>query len=284
MTAKTKIISTLFYLLIIISCKPGDNQEIESGIPIQSREVQYQYFQQIIDSAQVTGSILIFDTKKNIYYSNNFDRCRKGFLPASTFKIPNSIIALETGVVESDSSILKWDGKKRRLPVWEKDLSLRDAFHVSCVPCYQEIARKIGPQRMRTYLDKFEYGKIIFDSTTIDMFWLEGPSEINQFQQIEFLQKLYKSTLPVSEKTIATMKRLMVIEENENYKLSGKTGWAIRNENNYGWFVGYIEKGKDVYYIATNIEPKESFNMDLFPKIRNEVSMAAFNNLMQSGK
>ncbi len=77
------------------------------------------------------------------------------------------------------------------------------------------------------------------------------------------------------------MKRLMVIDENANYKLSGKTGWAIRNENNYGWFVGYFEKGKEVYYVATNIEPNTSFNMDLFPKIRNEISVAAFNTVVK---
>jgi len=268
--------------LIFSSCKPGSKPVVEAENSGQSKQEQYPAFQHIIDSADVKGSMLIYDAQHDIYYSNDFDRCSKGFLPASTFKIPNSIIALETGVVESDSSILKWDGKKRRLPIWEKDLTLHDAFHVSCVPCYQEIARKIGPKRMRKYLDDFDYGKIVFDSSTIDLFWLEGPSEINQFQQIEFLQKLYNSKLSVSDKTIATMKRLMVIEENADYKLSGKTGWAIRNENNYGWFVGYVEKGKDVYYIATNIEPNVSFNMDLFPKIRNEISMAAFNKLVQS--
>ena len=93
------------------------------------------------------------------------------------------------------------------------------------------------------------------------------------------LEPYFIDASPVSEKTVTTMKRLMLIEENNNFKLSGKTGWAIRNENNYGWFVGYIENNGNVYYVATNIEPKAAFNMELFPKIRSEITMTALGKL-----
>jgi beta-lactamase class D len=262
-------------LISLFSCNPAKESSEKHGVAIPAKEVVRADFQQYMDSSKVSGAILIFDPQTATYYSNDFVRSKKGFLPASTFKIPNSIIALETGVVESDTTILKWDGKKRRLQVWEQDLSFRDAFHVSCVPCYQEIARKIGSGRMKSCLGTLKYGHMVFDSASIDLFWLEGESKISQFEQIDFLQRFYNSELPISQKTTTTMKRLMVIEENENYKLSGKTGWAIRNENNYGWFVGYFEKGNSVYFVATNIEPKDSFDMDLFPKIRSEITMAA---------
>ncbi len=233
-------------------------------------------FQQILDSANVYGSILVYDALKDIYYSNDFDRCKIGHLPASTFKIPNSIIALETGVISDDSTMIRWDGQKRRLSAWEQDLVFRDAFHYSCVPCYQEIARKIGVERMKAYLEKLDFGNMIVDSSSIDLFWLEGDSKISQFEQVDFLDRFYHSRIPVSKRTGDIMKRLMVIEENDTFRLSGKTGWSVRNGNNNGWFVGYLEKGVDVYFIATNIDPKVEFNMDLFTVIRRQISMKAF--------
>ncbi|MFK7903508.1 MAG: penicillin-binding transpeptidase domain-containing protein, partial [Chitinophagales bacterium] len=100
-----------------------------------------------------------------------------------------------------------------------------------------------------------------------------------QFQQISFLNRFYHSQLPITERTQTIMKRLMVIDENEQYKLSGKTGWAIRNDNNIGWFVGYLESKGKVYFFATNVTPNETFNMNLFPKIRSEVTMSGFEAL-----
>ena len=235
--------------------------------------------QEVLEQADVEGSILIYDSAAKTYYSNDFDRCDRGFLPASTFKVPNSIIALETGVIENDSTLFKWDGKKRRLPSWERDLIFKEAFHVSCVPCYQEIARKIGVERMKSHLQKFNYGNIVLDSSSIDLFWLEGESKITQFQQTDFFSRFYNSKLPIATRTTEIMKRLMIIDDNEHYKLSGKTGWSIRNGNNVGWFVGYLETKEKYYFFATNVEPNESFDMKLFPKIRNEVTLKGFKAL-----
>ena len=75
------------------------------------------------------------------------------------------------------------------------------------------------------------------------------------------------------------MERLLLIESNDSWTFSGKTGWAIRNGNNIGWFVGYLEKGNNVYFVVTNIEPNEAFNMDLFPKIRTQISLGVFRKL-----
>ena len=237
-------------LATFFSCtnhKEASDKKVDT--PVVEREILTPEFQTILDSAGVEGSILIYDLKNDTYYSNDFQWATKGRLPASTFKITNSIIALETGVVENDSTLFKWNGEKRSLKVWEQDLILKDAFHFSCVPCYQEVARNIGAQRMSAYLDKLEYGAMDVDSTNIDMF----------------------------------MKRMMILEENENYTLRGKTGWSIRNGNNNGWFVGYLENGSDTYFFATNINPNADFNMDLFPMIRKEVTLEALRNLNLMG-
>jgi beta-lactamase class D len=275
-------IFTIIILAGVVACSNSDQRDgrtlgREDGKTVggECKRELVAAFQQILDSADVTGAILVFDPAKNTYYSNDFSWCESGHLPASTFKIPNSIIALETGVMESDSTLIKWSGEKRRLPVWEHDMTFRDAFHLSCVPCYQEIARKIGVQQMKEYLSKFDYGHMIVDSASIDLFWLEGDSKISQFEQIDFLYRFYNSKLPVSARAENIMKRLMVIEENDTIILSGKTGWSIRNGNNNGWFVGYLKKGEEVLFFATNIDPKVDFNMDLFAMIRKEISMKA---------
>jgi len=262
-----------------VSCsqKAGHKPSSENNISIT--EVLRPDFQHIIDSEKVTGSILVYDPQTKTSYSNDFTRCDKGFLPASTFKITNSIIALETGVIENDSTLFKWNGEKRWLPVWEQDLMFRDAFQVSCVPCYQEVARKIGEKRMNEYLKKLNYGNMVVDSTNIDVFWLEGESRITMNQQLDFLARFYEQELPISERTSQIVKKIMLLESTGNYQFSGKTGWAVRNGNNYGWFVGYLETKNKVYFIVTNIEPAEKFNMDLFPKIRSQISLEAFRKL-----
>ena len=124
------------------------------------------------------------------------------------------------------------------------------------MPCYQEIARKIGSIKMNDYLTQFNYGKMVVDSDNLDRFWLVGHSKISQFQQIDFLKRLYQSELPISKKTENIIKKIMVIENNAYYKISGKTGWSIKNNNNNGWFIGYIETKGNVYFFALNIEPK----------------------------
>jgi beta-lactamase class D len=264
---------------ISVSCAQHHCNKIMSWKDDVISEVLMPGFQEIMDSAEVNGSILIFDPQTRKSYSNNFARCDYGFLPASTFKIPNSIIALETGVVANDSTLFKWNGEKRRLPAWEKDLTFADAFRVSCVPCYQEIARKIGPARMIEYLKKLNYGNMKVDSSNIDVFWLEGESRISMNQQMDFMIKFYNNKLPISERTWYTVKRMMVLDNKGAYKFSGKTGWSIRNGNNNGWFVGYLETNGSVYFVVTNIEPREAFNMDLFPKIRTQISLEAFKKL-----
>jgi len=266
-------------LILFFSCTGKKSSSDKNKDNVTKREIVVPEFKTIIDSANVEGAILIYNLEEDKYYSNDFQWAKKGNLPASTFKIANSIIALETGAVENDSTLFKWNGVKRRVKNWEQDLIFRDAFHFSCVPCYQEVARKIGTRRMNEFLDKLEYGNMIVDSTNIDLFWLEGKFRINQFQQIDFLKRFYTSELPISERTEIIMKRMMVIEEGNDYKLSGKTGWSIRNGKNNGWFVGYIQYKNKSYFFATNVEPKEQFDMNMFPMIRKNVTYKAFEQM-----
>lgn len=274
-----KSIYLLFFLLILNSCgkqKDAPQTPIEKTATIETpKQIANKGFQQILDAAEVNGVILIFDEKNNTYHSNNFERANEGFLPASTFKIPNSVIALETGVVEDENTIFKWDGKKRALKIWDQDLTFTNALRKSCVPCYQDIARQVGVNRMNEYLGKLDYKNMVVDSSALDLFWLEGDSRITAMEQIDFLSRFYHSKLPISKRTEKIVKDMIFYNEKPTYNLSGKTGWSIRNGNNLGWFVGYIEKADELYFIATNVDPKESFDMKKFAKIRLQVLMEA---------
>jgi beta-lactamase class D len=132
---------------------------------------------------------------------------------------------------------------------------------------------------MKEYIQRLNYGNMVFDLATIDNFWLEGESAISQFQQIDFLERLYKSKLPITERTEKIVKRIMVMEENNTYKLSGKTGWTVKNGNNIGWWVGFIETKEKVYFFATNIEPKPGLDMERFPELRKQLTITSLNTL-----
>lgn len=280
-----KYLSLILIVCLCACSKPATQKTPDVYAPAPATRTTVPAFQSLLDSQQLDGSILIYDAQKDEFFSNDFDWAEVGRLPASTYKIPHSLIALETGVVEDDSTLFEWDGEPRRLKMWEADLIFRQAFHKSCVPCYQEIARTVGRERMQHYVDTLQYGNMVITDSTIDLFWLIGDSKISQFEQIDFLSRFAQGVLPISQRSEQIMKRLMVIEETETYVLRGKTGWAIREDvnvpggHNNGWFVGYINKGSETYFFATNVSPQKAFDMKRFSIIRNQITMKAFSQL-----
>lgn len=276
-----------FLLLLLVWTSCSETKVEQNDVKTKTEEivnpapkkVVNENFQKHLDKAHLNGVIVIFDPQTKTYYSNDFKRSEKGYLPASTFKIPNSIIALETGVVEDENTFFKWDGKKRYFKMWEKDMIFKDAYKKSCLPCYQEIARDIGIQRMKDNVKKLEYGNMIFEESSVDDFWITGDSKITAMQQIDFLSRLYYEKLPISKRTYQILKPIMQIDEKPNYTLSGKTGWSKEEDFNLGWFVGYLKKGDDVYFMATNVDPKEDFDMKNFIKIRLEMTKEALKEL-----
>lgn len=274
-----KVIPILSLVMLFLFCKEKQKITAITKSTTLENEIVVSEFQSILDSAKVTGAILLYNLQKDTYFSNDFIWAQEGQLPASTFKIPNSIIALEAGVVENDSTLFEWDGKPRAIENWEQDLILKDAFHFSCVPCYQEVAGKIGSKRMNDYVKKLNYGQIKVDSLTLENFWLQGDSRISPFQQIDFLKRLYQSELPITKRTEKIVKRMMVTQENKQYTISGKTGWSISNGENNGWFIGYIQTKNNIHFFATNVEPLAEFNMAMFPMIRKEVTFKALKHM-----
>lgn len=201
----------------------------------------------------VKGSILIYDERENRFHAFDAARCRQRFIPASTFKIANTLIGLETGVIADEHFMLKWDGQRRMSPDWNRDLTMREAFRVSAVWYYQEVARRIGPERMAAWLKRLDYGNAQ-STPQIDTFWLEGDLRISQAEQIGFLRRLKHDRLPLSPRSMALTRQVMEIERTPEGVLRGKTGWAVRVPRQVGWFVGWAERPGRTVYFATNIE------------------------------
>jgi beta-lactamase class D len=274
----------ILYLLLFwtIACTPVKNKSSENKSAVESLLPIYKNIvglQSLIDSTNGKGSVLIYSPTKSSYYSNNFEWAEKSFLPASTFKIPNSIVAMELGIIKNDSSMFYWNGEDRFQDRWERDMNFKDALQLSCVPCYQYLAREIGTQRMLSTLDKIGYPGMVVDSTNIDMFWLEGDSKITSFEQIGFLKRFYDQELPISLNTFTSMKNMLLKEENDDYNLSGKSGWSYTNGIDNCWFIGYIEKENEVYFFATNLEPPVDVDFNTYPKVREDITIEAFRKL-----
>jgi beta-lactamase class D len=189
------------------------------------------------------------------------DKVRSGDdkLPASTFKVPNSLIALETGVVEDpDKDVFKWDGVTRSIEAWNKDHTLRSAIAASVVPVYQEIARRIGAERMQKYVDLLDYGNHNIGGG-IDQFWLTGDMRIDPMQQVDFLDRLRRGVLPVSKRSQELTRDILPVTKVGDATIRAKSGLlgAEQGKPSLGWMVGWIEKGSSVTVFAMNMDCKE---------------------------
>jgi len=212
--------------------------------------------------AYPAGAFVLYDVKRGSYLRHNEARCRERFSPYSTFKIPNSLIGLDTGVITDAEFRIKWDEKKYpafnrdTLPfsAWWQDQTLRTAFKRSVVWYYRELALRVGENRMKEYVDRLDYGNEDA-SGPLNGFWLNSSLKISADEQVEFLKRLHKEELPVAKRSIKILKEIMTLEETPDYRLSGKTGGGPLEEKRYlGWFVGYLETKDNTYIFATEIE------------------------------
>lgn len=192
------------------------------------------------------------------------------FTPASTFKIANALIALQTGIVTDENMKIKWDGINRTNKEWNKDLSLKEAFKVSSVPHFQEIAREIGSDTMKHWIDTLSYGNKNMQGP-IDSFWLNNQLKISPDEQLGFLKKLYFDQLPFRKTVQQAVREMMLQEDNTMYKLSYKTGWGFdEQKNNIGWVAGWIEENRHVYFFVTLVKtPDPAIDM---PTVRMNIT------------
>jgi beta-lactamase class D len=203
---------------------------------------------------KVTGCFALLDNGTGNFTIYNLARYRdSAYLPASTFKIINSLIGLQTGKISNDSMIIKWDGVDRGRSDCNRDMSMYDAFRISCAQWYQELARRIGKDTMQYWLDTLAYGNKKI--SRVDSFWLDNSLKITPDEELGVVKRLYFNQLPFHQRNQEIVKRAMLFENNTNYKLSYKTGWGFTEAGHHlAWITGWVEENKHPYFFVLNIE------------------------------
>lgn len=227
--------------------------------------------QKFFDDNHVHGTFGIYNNGTDGFTIYNLSRFKDSvYLPASTFKIVNSLVGLETGRIGDEKMLIKWDGVVRKYPngdtafAWNKDLTMQEAFKVSAVPYFQEVARRIGKDTMQFWLDSLGYGsrykKAVIN--TIDTFWLDNSVKITADEQLGLVKKLYFDQLPFQKRSMRVVKDMMVMEKNSNYTLAYKTGYGfLENGDALGWIIGWVEENRHPYFFALNLNGAKNINM-----------------------
>jgi beta-lactamase class D len=225
----------------------------------------------LFSKAGVAGTILIKSTKTGQRFVHNDARSKQAFTAASTFKVLNTLIGLEEGVITGADSTIRWDGKLYEIADWNRDQTLETAFKVSCVWFYQELAQRVGAAKYPAYIRRSHYGELRepFDGK---QFWLDGSLTISAEQQVAFLKHLVTGRLPFHASSYTILKSIMLSENTPHYQFYAKTGWATRNAPAVGWYVGYLEVAEDIWLFALNIDTRSAADLE----IRKTITLDTF--------
>lgn len=206
----------------------------------------------IFQANGVEGTMVITVLPGGQTFIHDDARAARRYPPASTFKILNTLIAAQEWVIADRDTPFKWDGREREMPDWNRDQTLTSAFKVSCVWCYQDIARKVGADTYRRYLGPLGYG-VLADSFDLTTFWLTDQLQISAQEEVAFLNKVSQRQPPFGAHAYQVLQDVMLAERTPGYRLYAKTGWAARSQPQIGWYVGYLEREGEVWLFATNI-------------------------------
>ncbi|MBU2712290.1 class D beta-lactamase [Zooshikella harenae] len=228
----------------------------------------------IFNKYKVNGTLVISSANGKTTYIHNEKRANKAFLPASTFKIPNTLIGLQEGAIKEINHLFKWDGKDKGWKIWNQNHTLKSALQNSCIWCYQEVAQDVGRLKYQQHLYKMNYGNQKLGE--LITFWLDGDLRITAYQEIAFLKKLYAEALPYKKEYQRKTKEIMINEHTPTYTIYGKTGWVMKEGKgtDIGWFVGFVTTKNTAWFYAINIDLIKSSDRHYRKKIVKEALKA----------
>lgn len=220
-------------------------------------------FQVLRAQLGLEGTFVLYDRERNELIGYNQTRANTRYQPASTFKILNALIAFETGVVKNQNTVLPYDGSPQPVAAWEQDMTIQEAMAASNVPMFQGIARRIGLERMRKYVREADYGNVEIGQV-VDNFWLKGPLAISALEQVSFIDKLNRSDLPFSARSMGLVRIIMPRQENRLPSVVFyKTGWAANTQPGIGWVVGWVRYDGRDYPFALNLDINKAEDADM---------------------
>lgn len=277
------IFIALLPVALALSCA-SNKEKTKKGIIVDEHPVLVKpEFKRYFDSCYADGSIVIFDNNQQQWIFSDTADVKKETLPASTFKIINLLIALETNSIPDEHAIVKWTGSTDTVkygyrPEIYHDMTVKEAFEVSAGWVFIELAKKIGRENYKTYLARCKYGNLNLSQTDAD-FWNFGAFAISPVNQVQFIKNLYEEKLPFSKRNIDIVKRVMITEQTNDYTIHAKTGWTRDSGINTGWWVGYLEKKDAVYFFATQLLQDRKQNRADFGSCRKKITTSIFKDL-----
>lgn len=202
----------------------------------------------------VNGTLVIVDKREGRAgrFVVNPERANQRLSPASTFKVPHALFALDAGAVDDEFEVFPWDGTERDVPPWNQDQTLRSALRYSTVWVFQRLANQIGREREQAYLSEIGYGNARVGDD-VETFWLDGSLRVSAVEQVEFLERLYDMALPFTETDQRLVKDIMINQADGDWILRAKSGW----DGQVGWWVGWVERPSGPVFFALNLDTPE---------------------------
>lgn len=275
-------VEIFLFTVLTVACSIEKKHDARENLKDETIEI-HEAFNRYFEECGVDGTIVIYDNVNNKWIMSDSAKARIPTLPASTFKIPNLLIALEKKVIEDENEVVKWVGKTDTAkygyrPEIYKDMTVAEAFELSAGWVFIELADRVGRENYKKYLAACSYGNLDLSHDETD-FWNFGKFAVSPVSQVKFMKKLYEGRLPFSERNMEIAKRVMITEQNEKYTIRAKTGWTRENNTNTGWWVGYIETESGSYFFATRLLQDRKDNRQDFGTCRKEITKKVFKDL-----
>jgi beta-lactamase class D len=277
------LIFSIAILSFIYGCSSNKQADEKSNVLVKNDMIIRGDFKSYFDSCGVEGSIAIYGIESQKWIVSDTVGLEIEMLPASTFKIINLLIALETNTIKDENEIVKWVGSTDTVkygyrPEIYHDMPVKEAFKLSAGWVFVELAKKMGKDTYKKYLTESKYGNNNFSQTEAD-FWNFGDFAISPKNQVEFLKSLYEEKLPFSKRNTDILKNIMITEQKEDYTIRAKTGWTRENNINTGWWIGYIETKRGTYIFATRLLQDRKMNRSDFGSCRKDITKKVFKDL-----
>lgn len=253
--------------------RPTDAVDPASVDDVAASVIERDDWGAVFDEHSVVGTIALREVGRDETLVWNADRAAEPRRPASTFKILNSLIILETGVLPDVDTLVPWDGVERSIPAWNQDHSLRTGIEVSAVWMYQEMARQVGRERMLELVQSAGYGNEALGGP-IDEFWLTGDLAISSLEQLDFLERLVTGDMPFAPEYIDAVRDILVRQAGEDWSWSHKTGTALVEEPDLGWLIGSTTWGDRQWVFALNIDLEVAGDVasQIDPQVRQDIA------------
>lgn len=211
----------------------------------------------------IRGCAVLYFPENNHYYYYNRSICEQRVSPFSTFKIISALAGLENGVIQNESSVMNYNGTQYPVTEWNQNLTLKEAFQSSCIWYFRQVTDAVGEAGIQEILNDLQYGNCdisewegsgINPSDELNGFWLDSSLKISPEEQVRVLSDIFGEESEFAPSEIKILKNIMLVSDDDNKKIYGKTGSGTNGE---AWFVDFSEENNVRKYIAIYLSDYE---------------------------